>query len=311
MSNSSHWTDDADVLDRYVLGRLEESERTLLDRHLSGCEQCSKQVEAEREFAAGIKLAGREKLREALRQSLKTDEANSFQRYQLIGLAAAVLVVLVGLGIFRFYSGGIEWPVKFSSKNYIIKQGPADSSAAAQGSAIRQSPQNENLGTESANGNQAPHAEESALPEGQSAGSFWLLGTVVMIPESGAHTPASAERSLPAKFSKQGEVFIIHQDGVSQTITLAQRTLHLLPHGQVNQSSAYKTVQTLVERTANGLSLTLYQEKLFRESQIRRATIEPVTEDSLIVDVEHEHIAYHIPGGWGAQPSTKTNFEHR
>jgi len=311
MSTSSHWTDDADVLDRYVLGRLEEAERALLDRHLSGCGQCLKKVRAERELAAGIKLAGREKLKTALRRSLKTDEANIFQRYQLIGLAAAVLVVLVGLGIFRFYSGGIEWPVKFSSKNYIIKKGPGDSSVAGKGNGAQQASQNENRVAGEASGDLASHAEESGASDGQNAGSFWLLGTVVMIPESDGQTHASAEKTLPAKFSKQGEIFIIHKDGVSQTITLAQQALHLLPQVQIRQTGPHRSIQTLVEKTAGGLRLTLYQAQLFKESQIRRATIEPVTEDSLIVDVADEHIAYHFPGGWSAQASTKTNFEHR
>ena len=139
-----HWTDDSELLDRFILDRIDRSERVPLDQHLLECERCRRIMRAESEFVAGIKLSGREKLKEVLRDSLKSEEANIFQRNQFISLAAAVLVILTGLGVFRFYVGSFEWPVKFSSRNYIVKQNVGDSSTTAQRKKERPASQEEN-----------------------------------------------------------------------------------------------------------------------------------------------------------------------
>ncbi len=331
MDNSqfSHWTDDSDLLDRYVLERVGQPERALLEEHLRECERCRHVVQDERELLAGIKLSGREKMKELLRGSLKSEEVNIFQRYQFISLAAAVLVILIGLGVFRFYVGSFEWPVKFSSRNYIVKQSSGDTSATTGGKEDRSASQAEN----SAGGNPAgaggpPHPEtelnnvdsfQNEIGNDRNAKAFWLLGRVVMTlqPNSKMHLSAKAdnegqqEKSMEKKFLGQNRVFTIRRDGASQTITLRQRSLEFLPYEQMKKNVDDRTIQTLVEKTPQGLALTLYRDTLFQSSQIQQAIIEPVTEDSLIIVLANERIAYHIPGGWSARQSTNTTIERR
>ncbi len=329
MDNSrfSHWTDDPELLDRYVLERVGQSECELLEQHLLECEQCQRVVQQERELVAGITLSGRERMKGVLRESLKNGETNVFQRYQFISLAAAVFIILIGLGVFRFYVGSLEWPVKFSSRNYVVKQSAGDSSAATGEKKERSMSQAEN----SASGNLAgtPAHQETELNnaddfqkeigEDRNPKAFWLLGTVIMTSETNdkVHLSAKAEnkeireKRMAEKFSGQPRVFTIRKDGASQTITLRQQLSKFLPDAQMKQSVDDRTIQTLVEKTPRGLNLTLYRDTLFQSFQIQQATIEPTTEDSLIIVLANERIAYRIPGGWSAQQSTNTNIERR
>ena len=324
-----HWTDDSELLDRFILDRIDQSARVPLDQHLLECERCRRIVQTESEFVAGIKLSGREKLKEVLRESLKSEEVNIFQRYQFISLAAAVLVILIGLGVFRFYVGSFEWPVKFSSRNYIVKQSVGDSSTTAEWKKERSAFQEKTSEAEDLAAAGAPAHQKAAvnnvddfqneIGRDRNPKAFWLLGTVTMTPEtdgkihlsSKAENEGTREKRMEKKLLGQSRVFAIQKDGASQTITLRQRSSEFLPSAQVKKGVDDRTIRTLVEKTRQGLNLTLYRDTLFQNSQIQQATIEPVTKDSLILILANEHIAYRIPGGWSAQQTTKTNFERR
>jgi hypothetical protein len=58
------------------------------------------------------------------------------------------------------------------------------------------------------------------------------------------------------------------------------------------------SIQTLLERTPDGLQLTLYTDT---STDSLSAGIEAVTTDSLIVYFRGQQIAYHIPGGWAGK----------
>jgi hypothetical protein len=57
-------------------------------------------------------------------------------------------------------------------------------------------------------------------------------------------------------------------------------------------------VQTFLERTPNGLRLTLYTDST---SGSLATGIETVSSDLLIVYFRGQQIAYHIPGGWAGK----------
>jgi len=305
-NQSPHWTDDSDLLDRYVLERLGQPELADLQQHLRECERCQHIVQDERDLLAGITLSGREKMKELLRESLKKEEANVFQRYQLVSLAAAVMVILVGLGVFRYYVGSIEWPVRFSSKTYVVKQGTRDSSAASEQKEEPLPSQAENPASGDLTGGNG---------SGRAAGTFWLIGRVIIIPESKGDERLAArteDGETGQKSSLDGSrKFSIQRNGVSQIITVRQRSSDFLPASHSKKSPDNRTIETLVEKNPQGLSLTLFRDTLFLDSQIQHASIEPVTEDSLIVNVANERIAYRIPGGWSAQQSIEPNRERR
>jgi len=347
-----HWTDDPELLARYALGHIEDAQRRLLDDHLAVCEVCRIAVHREKELAAGIRLAGRQHLKERLRSRIKMAEPNVLRRYQLASLAAAIIVISIGIGFFRFYFGSFEWPSKFSSRKYILKQSSSDSSRPAQEISHRDKPVDAIADAskpepELSPGSQAPSAlpdnlaargasgaggnpesglselksVESASQPAEYARGIWLLGTITMIRDVRGNTgmtqslsPARTEKAAKEKsdtkqYAVRTHTLTIRKDGTSQTITLSERPASSLPESQLSRYDAAHSIQTLVERTPAGLSITMYRDVPAMTSHIQDATIEPVTDDSLVVTMGNERVAYRIPGGWGS--ASKTDNERR
>ena len=110
---TSHWTDDDDLLARFVLNRVEAAERERLEAHLRTCDQCRRAVNAEQLLAAGIKKAGREELKARLRERVVPRKRLEATWYQVAGVAAAI-VVLVSIGVYNRWfipSEGKQEPV--------------------------------------------------------------------------------------------------------------------------------------------------------------------------------------------------------
>ena len=340
-----HWTDNPELLAQYALGRIEGDQLLSLDNHLTGCDACRTAVIREKELAAGIRLAGRQHLKERLRARIKTAEPNFLRRYQLASLAAAIIVVSLGIGFFRLYFGSFEWPTKFSSRKYILRQSLPDSSTSttekpAQEIADASKPETEmrpesqapsalsdNLaarGTGGASGNSEVgirNLEKVAASPAQQSRAIWLLGTITVVHNAQGHTAmtqslpsaqneSTAKVKLDAKQYAEGtRTLTIRKDALSQIVTLSERPVSSLPESQQGKYNVARAVQTLVEQTQNGLAITMYREGPALTSRIQNATIEPVTDDSLVVTMGNERIAYRIPGGWGS--SSKTDNERR
>jgi hypothetical protein len=84
-------------------------------------------------------------------------------------------------------------------------------------------------------------------------------------------------------------------------IHLQQRAINDLPAGFAQRKDAREqTVQTLLERTEAGLSLTLYGDAV-NDEELQDAVVESFTDDSLVVSLPHQRIAFRLPAGWGAQ----------
>jgi anti-sigma factor RsiW len=347
-----HWTDDPELLERYALGHIEDAQRRLLDDHLAVCDACRTAIRREKDLADGIRLAGRQRLRERLRDRIKMAEPNFLRRYQLASLAAAIIVVSIGIGFFRFFFGSFEWPSKFSSRKYVLTQSPQDSSKSneeiahankspeesipAEKPASETKSENEepsalsdNLAARGASGaggssesglSEIKNAETSSHPEDH-ARAIWLLGTITMIrdargdagmTQSLSHVRSektAKEKSDTKQYAEQTRTLTIRKDGTSQIITLSERPASSLPESRLSRYHAARSVRTLVRHTPEGLSITMYRDVPATTSRVHDATIEPVTDDSLIVTMGNERIAYRIPGGWA--PSSKTDNERR
>jgi hypothetical protein len=347
-----HWTDDPELLARYALGHIEDARRQSLDDHLAICDACRTAVLREKELAAGIRLVGRQHLKERLRGRIKMAEPNFLRRYQLASLAAAIIVVSIGIGFFRFYFGSFEWPSKFSSRKYILKQSLPDSSKSTQEISHADKPADEiaeasKPESELKPGSQEPSAlsdnlaargtsgagenpesglsesksAETASPFAEQAKAIWLLGTITMVRDARGDAgmteslsrargeKTAKEKSDTKQYADRIRTITIRKEGASQIITLSERPASSLPELRLSRYDAAHSIQTLVERTSAGLSITMYREVLGMTSRIHEATIEPVTDDSLVVTMGNERIAYRIPGGWG--PSSKTDNERR
>lgn len=88
-----HWTDDEDLLARFVLGKLDAGEASSLQQHLEECARCAEAVRGERVIAAGLKRAGREELKQRLVHRLGR-RSRQVNWYQAAGIAAAVVLLV-------------------------------------------------------------------------------------------------------------------------------------------------------------------------------------------------------------------------
>lgn len=104
--NNIHWTDDEDLLERFVMNRLEAVEREKLDAHLRECAQCQGAVQAEQQLVAGVRRSGRDELKARLRERVVVQPVRRINWYQVAGVAATI-IFLVTIGIYNrwFFSG--------------------------------------------------------------------------------------------------------------------------------------------------------------------------------------------------------------
>src|SRR5713101_2936706 len=73
---STHWSDDTELLERFVLNRLEPAKRQELEAHLRVCETCQRAVRAEQELVAGVRRLGSESISVGLRSVRKSKLKN-------------------------------------------------------------------------------------------------------------------------------------------------------------------------------------------------------------------------------------------
>lgn len=342
-TTETHWTDDADLLERFVLNKVGEPERSALGDHLSRCERCRQAVRQERELAAGVRLLGREKLLQRLRERLRASEPNLVRRYQIVSLAAAVTLMAIGFSVLSLYYGSFDWPTKFSSKEYVVNQRVPDSSkelaegvpqrkpAAETGAESAPSAvSREELAARSVSGPGVrsetaaggAHAVEGESRPPTTEGAFWLLGTITVIHESSKETAdlaaeekreSARRRAITQREAGQVNRFTIRKGHLTQTIILSQRPTTALPESRLPKmrERTEHSVETLIERQPDGLSITMYLDRVAAGADVSSARVEAVTEDSLILTVGNERIAYRIPGGWGSAPSGRMNIDRR
>lgn len=104
-----HWTSDPDLVERYVLNRIDSAERSQLGDHLQVCEECARVVRTEEVLIAGIRAHGRAALKSRLKERFATRRGREFSWYQLAGAAAAI-VVLITVGVHNrwFMTEGVQ-----------------------------------------------------------------------------------------------------------------------------------------------------------------------------------------------------------
>jgi anti-sigma factor RsiW len=110
-SKNIHWVENRDLLERFVLGRLNSAEAAQLEEHLQECDQCRKAVAKERELVAGIRRAGRESMKHRLAQRIERRKSGGTNWYRVAGVAAGI-VLLVTVGVYNRWFTGTETHVQ-------------------------------------------------------------------------------------------------------------------------------------------------------------------------------------------------------
>jgi hypothetical protein len=86
---------------------------------------------------------------------------------------------------------------------------------------------------------------------------------------------------------------------VPPSVQVQQQPLGALPPSQSALGRFSKgAVETRVERTPEGLQITLYLDPLFPPESLERAVVEWVRADSLVVHIDGQAIGYRLPEGY-------------
>ena len=323
-----HWTSDRDLLERFVLNRLEAAERDRLEAHLSSCNECQDSVRMERELIAGIRRTGRDEMKSKLKNHMRREESPALRWQQIGSIVAAALIVAVGFGVYRLWFYSPPSPAT-SQREIVLKSQPLDSLARASASSAETKPrqgetshqpfaENEPTTGNGSVSNQALSETSGAgneVASGNGSASVWILGTIIIDHENyaadenpsiekhgyegNAKTEESKKDEGTSVLGSKMKKFKIRKGDQFTTITIRQAPLNASTDSHLMRQQA-QTVKTLLERTADGLHLTLFSDASSL-SNLKNATLEPVPPDSLIVHVGNVTISYHIPGGWGVQ----------
>ncbi|MFA6540632.1 MAG: hypothetical protein WCT99_03445 [Bacteroidota bacterium] len=229
-SSKKYWTDDPELVEKYLLGGFSDDERARMDREISDCEPCREKLQREKMIIAGIRSYGRETAKSALRSKLLKRQSSHLQNYSLAGLAAAVIVIALGVGVYKVWFGEMSFPKNFVRKEIIVHQAQAenDSGSAsrlpveATGKDANNSPVAENKEKDSPVPSDAPESDKSLpAPSFGSSGikrndddagkimtpkkaavaaikpfsqKVWLIGSIVMLPQAGKMERSSGQQ---------------------------------------------------------------------------------------------------------------------
>ncbi len=89
-----HWTKDDEMLERFVLNRLNAVERVEAEQHLRTCEICRQAVRTEQELAAGIRRLGRDQLKEKMSLQIERLDERKVPWPKIVSVAAMIGILL-------------------------------------------------------------------------------------------------------------------------------------------------------------------------------------------------------------------------
>jgi hypothetical protein len=337
VQSSPHWTDNEEVLERYVLGRLDPLAKRVLEEHLEACASCREAVTRERELVAGIRRLGREELKARLARRVANAVRPSIPWPHVISIAA-VLVISVGVALYRFWTPIETWyEESFTQTSPRVAETPAatpEENAVHPGAsdleeiARRNQPLVEEI--QRAKGqdqkivaapaaademkemtNKPGREDKSLTMAGASSQAVWVEGVVIPFAKDEARKRAGAhadrderagEKAQPQPAEAPGA---LQQEGAlalqAVSTELRQEPLRSLPHDrqQMQAAETQGVIETLLEKTAEGLRLTFYVDPPIAEEELRAAQVQAIAADSILVVMPTQQIAYKIPAALG------------
>jgi hypothetical protein len=239
--NSQHWAIDPEILEAFVLHRLDENEIFILAAHLEQCVECRQRVQVEKDLISGIRRYGRLEMKLWLKQQVQSNPGKRYDWTQAVSIAAAIILMFGAVFVIRgFVDSGQD---KSRTRELVLTSD-----------------------------NPSQHA-------------LWITGRVI-----------TSTRQYKGTRSDRSNKFIVKKGKNEQTFFIHHAMLSDLPHTQ--QADDKLDIRTLLERTPQGLQLTLYMDSRVNSSF---TGVEPITDDSLIVFSQGVQIAFHIPGGWAGR----------
>ena len=125
-------------------------------------------------------------------------------------------------------------------------------------------------------------------------------GNALMKSDQVARDEAQKKKGDPAALMAQAaRTRVLAAETLPLSIT--QRRLSDLPTSQKTIKQSSSSVQTLMQKSATGLQLTLFLDSIHTISEQAPALIKKIREDSIILEVGQQRIGYRIPSGWTDQ----------
>lgn len=356
-TEKTYWTDNDDLVEKYVLDQISAEEKERMDQEIADCQSCKKKLREELELAAGVRRHGRDTVRLRLQTALNRQQTSPYFSYQYIGLAAAVVIVAFGIGIYTIWFGDLESPKQFHEKEIVLTPPFDTADGSVSSDAYETLAMDQPMAEETdviPDETQTPHQEDPHLADagtvnnviqppassvagapmrkethsvtsrvealqsagsGESSSSIWLIGKVVMVSDLSERQKVTASRvdvsgktsgEMGKKITSESKKTLGLRMAKDEGITLQQRTIKGLPSELSNLSKDYSSreqaVQTLLERTDTGISLTLFGDAV-SPSDLQNAVIETFTDDSLVVTLPSQRIAFRMPPGWSRHAS--------
>lgn len=322
-----HWTEDSELIERFVLNRLEPGERNELEDHLRICEVCKQAVRAEQLLIAGIRRSGRERFKAELAATLSAVEESNVLWPHILSAVAVVVIVMSVVFYNRWFEvikpPEIESVIESSEGRETkesepsLKQSQADIREKPSPVEERQHPKppqprkpgarierpaktpaarNERPAA-GAHATQAPRMERSESSTLAAAGELWLEAHVAESTADMLNAPAGEE--APAQLfkpeQKEGDRRIAEPQPAF--FHLKQEPLAALPASRRKALQEAPTVTARLQLRGDTTDVTLYLDPPVAASDLERARIE-LSADSLIVTLIDRRIVCLLPEGW-------------
>lgn len=339
--DGTHFGTDEEILSAYVLGRLPGAEREKVDRHAASCASCAASLRREMIVAAGVRRLGREMLRADLRKRIaERDSPGHWARITGAAAALCIVAgmgayyILFNRGVSPAAGNALSPPAgetkgeiaqrqQSSARDGLARTGAGDK--AVQAPAAVPSPalthaeakQKVDAGTLQMNRYNALKEETSAggaargeplAGAAQAPEEFWSEGIVERENETPA--PAAVKKSAADESAKSLLFKSDVQAGAQrkdapaaarEEYLVRQKAASALPYDRGGSAGNRTGIPTRVEQKGEQTTLTMYLDSLVDENEVKRARVEAIGDDSVVVTIGGKKILYRIPRGPGTQ----------
>jgi len=338
---SPHFAEDPELLEEFVLGRLDRMSTERCEQHLRTCEVCREAVDEERMIAAGAKRYGRDQIKARLRTRLGEVPTRRVPWPHVLS-AAAILVILIGIGITQHWFTARVAPVEnleaegppkdleMRNEPLPMQQPAPSSSEYAPGSrtAGKMHRQEETKAKEpdkdvgsapapadraepllSAEGERRTQTTRSSLGKG-SPREYWITGTLSA--RSIAIMEAPAEQTSKKDLMESARPATAPgSTGITRgRIILEQRSPSELSARFRNQrqSSGQPGIPTLMRQTEAETVMILFPAVPFDSTQLHQARVERFGADSLLISIGNQQVGYRLPASGFAPPQPDSSM---
>ncbi len=317
MTNEKHWTDDEEVLEDYVLSRIEDSVRARLDAHLKSCAQCRERVESEAGLAAGIRQFEASRIKGQL-QALTNGRRRSVPLPHILSMAAAI-VLIVGIGFYnRWFMNAVPQPapLEIAEQQKEVSSTPKDTPPTRDDDkSVKKHEEVNGLGESTSTSKSRSNSQPSTAPEGFLADEKESLTAAVgsepyeltgFLLRKEVHISGESESiSGAAEKSARQEDIVVHQNQAALKDSEVRKTGNLVilrgeekadrvaePDGQVRCS---------IERVDSLFYLTIFmtQGNSLGDPRLVRARL--AGPDSLVLVLDKAQLGLRLPSEFRGQ----------